>query len=251
MTFVLQAAAYLELDRARDAERAAERGLSIDAKSPQLLELLGISAWHQRQLVKAERAFLAGLRIEPEDPFLMARYALVCAQAGQLDKAQGLIDRAVARAPDEPFIGTVRSLVAYLSGDEREAAQLGRDVLSRDPGGAGIHALMGTYLLSSGAVGPGARHHLTSAASDPGDASFVNLGRHAKYLRNPLIRPMWLLERFGPGKVWFAFVAIMLILQLTGLEQAMVVTAGIYLFMVIYSWVIPPLVRKRYGIVDD
>jgi Flp pilus assembly protein TadD len=246
--YAVRAAALLELDRSVEASRVAEEGLSIDAEDPWLLELLAIASMQLGRLAAAERALLDALRLQPRDGMILARYALVTARAGQLEKARALITRARESLPEAPYIGQVASLIAYLEGDDRAALQLGSETLARDPEDAGIHALMGGYLLERGNVGRATTHHLIAASRSPGDDDAVVLGRQAKYLKHPLMRPMWLLERVGPGKVWLGFIGLIVVLNATGLKNVVPFVVIPYLAFAVYSWVVPPLMRKRYGI---
>lgn len=246
--YAVRAAALLELDRSEEASRAAHEGLSIDAEDPGLLELLAIASLRQGHLAAAERALLDALRLEPKDGILLARYALVVARAGQLEKARALITRARESSPEAPYVGKVASLIAYLEGDDRAALSLGTETLARDPEGTGIHALMGAYLLERGDVGRATQHHLIAASRSPGDTEVVDLGRQAKYLKHPLMRPMWLIERVGPAKVWLGSLAMIVVLNVAGLESLVPFVVIPYLIFVVYTWVVPPLMRRRYGI---
>ena len=246
--YLIKAAALFDLRRREEALSAAESGLALDPDDPALLEMLGIAHWKLGNPRAAERAFLDGLSHAPEDPHLLARYGMLVAEAGQLDKARRLAERAAAAAPEDPLVGQVRSLVAYLEGDVKEARDIGAAALAGSPEDPGLHALMGSYLLEGGAVGPATKHHLTYASIDPEDAGARELGRQAKYLRHPLMRPLWFIERFGPGKIWIAWVVIFFGLQGAGYEGVAGTLALVYLGLVVYSWVVPPILRRRYGV---
>lgn len=246
--FLLQAVAHLDLGHREEARAAAESGLALDPANPALLEILGIAHWKRNDRPAAERAFLDGLRNAPEDAHLLARYAMLVAEDGQIEKARRLAERAAAQAPEDPLVGRVRSLIAYLDGDDKAAQQIGAAALANAPEDVGLHALMGSYLLEGGAIGAGTKHHLTSASIDPGDAAARELGWQAKYLRDPLMRPLWVIDRFGPGKVWIAWLAIFFGLRAAGAEEVAGVLALVYLVFVVYSWVVPPLLRRRYRV---
>ncbi len=247
-TYLLQAVAHLQLGRRHDAREAAERGLALDPGNPTLFQLLGVAHWERGDRPAAERAFLDGLSHAPENPHLLARYAMLVAEDGQIDKARRLAERAAARGPEDPFVARVRSLIAYLDGDDKTAQQIGAAALAGSPENAGLHALMGSYLLESGAIGRGTKHHLTSASIDPGDAGVRELGWQAKYLRHPLMRPLWFVDKFGPGKIWLAWLVVFFTLRSAGAEEVAAVLALAYLVFVVYSWVVPPILRRRYRI---
>jgi Flp pilus assembly protein TadD len=246
--FALRAAAMIQLERAEEAARIAQQGLAIDAEDPWLLELFAIASMRQGDLVAAERALLDALRLQPRDGMLLARYALVVARAGQLDKARALIERAREAAPEAPYVGQVASLIAFMEGDDRAAVAFGSEALERNPESPGIHALMGGYLLERGNVGRATQHHRIAASTNPGDQDYADLGRQAKYLRHPLMRPIWIVHRFGPMKIWLGYIVLLVLLNAAGLDWLIPIIVVPYLIFVIYSWVVPPIMRRRYRI---
>lgn len=246
--FLLTALAHLQMDALERAGQAAARGLALEPENPFLLEVLGLVSWRKGDRPAAERAFLGGLKAAPEDPHLLARYALLTGEAGQLDKARRLAERAAAVAPLDPLVTEVRSLLAYMEGDDEKAKELGAAALAEAPEDSRLHALMGSYLLQGGAFARATEHHLTSAAMNPEDEDARILGRQAKYIRHPLMRPMWFVERVGPGKIWIAWIVILIGLRSADLDGVAGVATIVYLSFALYTWVVPPILRKRYGI---
>lgn len=249
--FLLRAAAHTQLRRWEEARQAAEDGLALDPRDHRLLEVLGIVHWNRGDRPAAEKAFLAGLQSVPEDAHLLARYAMLVAEDGQLDKAGKLASKAAAVRPQDPLVAEVRSKIAYLAGDTKTAREISAAGLAHAPEDPHLHALTGSYLLEDGSIGRATKHHLTSASIDPGDKNLRDLGRQAKYLRNPLLRPMWFIEKVGPGKIWLAWIAIFFGLRAAGLVTIAAVLSLCYLVVVVYSWVVPPLLRRYYKLGKD
>jgi hypothetical protein len=136
-------------------------------------------------------------------------------------------------------------LIAYMAGDDKAAKEIGAGALAGAPEDAGLHALMGSYLLQGGDFERATKHHLTTASINPEHEDARALGRQAKLIRHPLMRPLWLAEKFGPGKIWIAFLVLVFGLRGAGLEEAAGITGLVYLAFVMYSWVVPPILRRR------
>jgi tetratricopeptide (TPR) repeat protein len=244
MYWTLRGMALVKLQRAADAEACARRGLAEVGEHHGLYQVLALALVRQRRLVEAETAILAALRLAPEEPTFLAIYARVLAFAGQFDKADRLHAAAAQRAPGSRVVVHTGWLVAYLRGDGAAAERHGRDLLALDPDDAAGHHALGATLGKERISAEAARHLRRAAALAPADRDMVASARRARFARHWLLWPLWPLLRLGPAGSWLVGVGGGLGLRGLGLTQASTVWLLVYLGLCLYSWIVPPLLRR-------
>ncbi len=240
----LRGLALFELERVDDALRAIESGLKIDPESVLLLDLLARCQSNRGDLVAAERAALAALRIDAEDADLLALYALIVAKAGQLEKAGKLIAAARRVDPENASALRIEAAIASSRGDNREALLRSRELLSINPEDAHAHALAGELLHNRGDVHDAAEHLRTAVINDPSDRNAAEIARENLQWRHPLMWPLLPVHKFGAAKVWVAGIAILLVARMTRNNAITLTIAFAWLAYCLYSWVVPPIVRR-------
>jgi tetratricopeptide (TPR) repeat protein len=240
----LRATALVELDRHRDAVDAAARGLDLDPDNIGLLLMSALAHKGAGDLAAAERALLAALRLDAENPALLSQYALLVANAGQLDKARRLLDRAERIDPLAVYVIQARGVIAFLSGDDDAAAQHAEAILAEYPEEPAAHLLRGSALSQRGAARGARRHFETAARLDPSDLDVGRIARQSRVATHPLLWPVYPIQRFGPAKVWLAYLVVFAITAGLGLGWVVIPLVAAYLFMVVYSWTVAPLVVR-------
>lgn len=240
----LRGQALYELDRFEDANRVALAGLAQLPESIPLLFLRCNCAAKLDDLASAEQAILTALQLRPEEPALLCRYALLVARAGQLDKAARLIAEAARIDAEDPAVARARVTLAYLRGDDRQVARVSQDLLANDPEDTYGHYMLGHALFGSGNVGGAQRHLRTAARLDPSDHDLVESARAARFANHWLLWPLRPFQRIGTVGLWLGFMAIFLLLRSFGMRPLAGLFALVYLALVIYSWVVPWLLRK-------
>jgi len=240
----LRATALIAVDGYREAIDAAARGLDLDPSDVGLLLVSALAHRGVGDLAAAERALLAALRIDPEEPALLSQYALLVAHAGQLEKAHRLLDEAERLDPLASHVVHARGVIAYLSGDDDAAARHADTVLVDDPEEPGAHLLRGSVLSERGSARAARRHFETAARLDPGDAEIARVARASRWATHPLLWPLLPIQRFGPAKVWLAFIALIGLTTAAGIAWLQGVVLLTYLVFVVYSWTVPPLLRR-------
>jgi tetratricopeptide (TPR) repeat protein len=242
--FLFRGAALHALDRNDEAIAVLRDGLSHYGMSGPLLQLLGSALRAAGQLREAESVYLRGLSLDPNEPDLLLGYALVCLAAGQTDKASALVERAASYAPESAAVSSARAQVAFAQGKHKEMRQHSQKALSVDPEDPGAQALHGTASLLTGDAKTGYRSLASAAASNPADNDLRGAARDAKLVNHPLMRPLWPMQRFNPLVVWIAAVAIIQVLRIVGLRPLSILFAICWLVYCVYSWVVPPLLRR-------
>lgn len=240
----LRATALVELERHTDAIDAAARGLELDPDDIVLLLMSALAHRGAGDLAAAERAFLAALRIDPENSALLSQYALLVARAGQLDKARRLLDEAARVDPLSLHVVQARGVIAFLSGDDKAAARHAEAVLADDPEELSAHLLRGSALSQRGWSREARRHFETAARYDPSDHDVAQIARRSRWATHPLMWPLLPFERFGPGKVWLAYIALFAVTAGLGIGWLVIPLVIVYLTLVVYSWVVPPLLLR-------
>lgn len=242
--FVLRAAALHDLGRHQEAVAAADAGLGQVGPEPQLLALLGMSRQELGQYAEAETALLDGLALAPTSSFLLCAYARLCLAVGQADKASRLVERAASFDPEDDVVAQTRVLVAFARGDDSEAVRRGRDALRISPDDGNSHALYGLALANQGDMKAAARSYRRAAASDPTNADLVEAARETRLAVHPLMWPLRPMIKFGPLPVWLGAVGVMMGLRVAGLRVLAGLLGLLWLTYCIYSWVVPPLLRR-------
>jgi tetratricopeptide (TPR) repeat protein len=243
----LRAQALVDLGRFTSAARAAEAGLALEADSIALLDLLSIAHAGLGDLERAEVASLEALRLAPDHPVLLCRYALLLARGGELTKAGKVLAEAERVAPDDEAVIRTRITLAYLRGDDKAAERESRRALAElDPEDPLGHTMLGLRAATQGNPWRASRHWDTAARADLSDETAVKLAREGRIGTHPLLWPVIPIDRFGVGKLWIGAVAVLLLLRATGQEVLTIVASITWVAFCVYSWTVPPLVRRYY-----
>jgi tetratricopeptide (TPR) repeat protein len=240
----LRGFALIQLERYPEAAAAARAGLQAGGPDPDLLRMLGRAEMEMGNLAVAERALLDGLAIAPQDPDLLCAYARLCLADGQIDKAAKLVDRAAAVEPGSAVVFGTRVQVAFARGDDRAAQRISREYVAAYPEDPVAHALLGSTSAMRGQVGAAYAGMRQAAASAPGEQAYAESALEMRIAKHPLLAPVRPILRFGPLKTWVAAIVVIYGLRALGLPALAAVAAGVWLLLCVYSWVVPPLVRR-------
>jgi tetratricopeptide (TPR) repeat protein len=241
----LRCAALTQLDRWPEVVEAARAGLAGGGPDPDLLRQLGRAEHALGHSEVAERALLDGLALAPQDVDLLCTYADVCAAHGQVDKAQKLVERAAEVEPHAPVVYATRIQVAYARGDDRAAQRISREFVAEYPENPAAHALLGGTSAVRGQVGAAYAGFRQAAAAMPTEQAFAESALDLQIARHPLMLPVRPILRFGALKTWAVAVALIFGLRAAGLAGPAAVVAVCWMLLCVYSWVVPPLVRRR------
>ena len=241
---LLRCAALLELGRWQETVDAAQAGLATSGPNPDLLCVLGRAEQQLNHLEAAERALLAGLALAPTDLDLLCAYAQLCIAAGQVDKAAKLTERATAQQPEAPLVYATRIHLAYAQGDARTAERISREFVGRYPESPTAHALQGRMSALQGRVRPAYAGLAQAAAATPSNMDYADAAMELRVYRHPLLYPLRPLVRLGPLKSWVLAAALVFGTQAIGLLLLSNVLGLIWITVCVYSWVVPPLVRR-------
>jgi tetratricopeptide (TPR) repeat protein len=240
----LRCAALRGMDRWPEVAEAARAGLAQNGPDPDLLGELGRAEHRLGRPEVAERALLDGLALAPNDVDLLCTYADVCASDGQADKAQKLVDRAAALAPHAPVVYATRAQIALARGDDRTAQRIAREFVAAYPEHPAAHALLGASAAVRGRVGEAYHGFRQAAAAMPTEQVLAESALEMRIARHPLMLPIRPVIRFGALKTWVVAVALMFGLRALGLAPLAGAVALVWLVYCVYSWVVPPLVRR-------
>jgi tetratricopeptide (TPR) repeat protein len=242
--FHLRCAALGQLGRWPEAAKAARQGLAAGGPDPDLLRLLADAEHELGNLEVAERAALDGLAIDPLDVDLLCCYARLCMAAGQVDKAAKLVERAAAIAPAAAVVYAARVQLAYSRGDDRTAQRIAREFVAEYPESAVAHALLGGMSALRGQVNAAHSGIRQAVAAQPTVDEYAQLALQTRVARHPLLVPVRPFIRFGPVKTWIAAVILLFGLRALGLTALAVAWSIFWIALCVYSWIVPPLVRR-------
>jgi tetratricopeptide (TPR) repeat protein len=241
--WALRSEALYQVDRYTEGVEAARRGLALEPDDATLLDALALNLIELDDLAGAELALLAALEQWPDDPALLCHYGLACARGSDVQKARALVDRAARVAPDSIDVLRARAQVAWLTRDKR-ALEYADEVLALDPDDRIAHMVRGNVLVERSDVHRAVRHFEHATRLDPTDTDTADVTRHNRAVTHWSQWPIYPINRFGPFKVWAAYLVLVAAVSATGVWAVAAPLIILYLFMVVYSWTIAPLARQ-------
>lgn len=244
--------ALYDLKRTQESVTAARKGLALDPNGPWTLFILSLSQIRLEKLADAENSILAALRLEPENPTFLTQYALMVAKVGQWEKAEQLQAEAERIAPNHSSVRENRTRLAFILGDKKSATAGARTLLENDPEDSFAHFVTGHMAVEEGAFKEGEKRLVTAARHNPENPTIRAAARHSRFLRHPLLVPLYPIEKFGAIPLWIGFIVAVYGLRAIGQLQLAWVVSIIYILYCVYSWVVPRalkwyLERKRRG----
>jgi tetratricopeptide (TPR) repeat protein len=241
---LLRCYALLRLERFPEAGVAARAGLAENGPNPDLLYVLGRTEQEAGHLEVAERALLDGLAMAPHDVDLLCAYAELCAANNQPDKAEKLVARAQAQAPESVSVFATRIQVAHARGDDRAAQRIAQQFVAVHPENPLAHAMLGGMSAVRGQINPAYAGLRQAAFTAPAEQAYAESAMDLRIAKHPLMLPVRPFIRFGPLKTWVAAIVVIYGLRLIGLPVLSVAFALSWALLCVYSWVVPPLVRR-------
>jgi tetratricopeptide (TPR) repeat protein len=249
----VRAAALHGLRRFPEAVEAAQHGLSASPDDITLLDQLALSAFEAGDRAVAHRALDRALELAPDRALLVAHRALFLAREKgrrrrktRLAEATALADRAGTLAPESTAVLRIRTAVAALARDPR-ADGLRRQLLAADPTGKAAHMVSGAVAVRSRNIDQGLEHYVEAARLDPGDRQAAWMGRRSRTLLHPAVGPLRLLWRVGPRRVQLTVIALTIVLLAVHANGAREVVLGLWVLLVVYSFVVRAVLRTRFG----
>jgi tetratricopeptide (TPR) repeat protein len=241
-----------DLKRYQEGAMAAQKGLALNPDNVWMLFILALNQEKLDKLADAEISVLNALRLAPENPLLLTYYANLVAKAGQWDKAERLQAEAERIDPTNSIVVRNRTKLAFIRGDTKTAVSGARTMLANDPEDTFAHYVTGHMAAEQGAYGEAEKRFTTAARQNPGNSTVTSAVRQTRYLRHPLLIPLYPIERFGAIPLWLGFIVAVYGLQAIGQTQLATIVSVFYLLYCVYSWVVPRalkwyLERKRRG----
>ncbi|WP_026370338.1 tetratricopeptide repeat protein [Kallotenue papyrolyticum] len=238
-----RALAHYMLDQHDQALRAAKELLALAPNDLMGLSMLGLAHMARGEFAEAEAAWLAGLRLDPEEVTLLCWYGRLMLLTDHRAKAQRLLERAQQIDPESAEVAHLRLLIEYTHGAARTTEQISRALLARNP-----HDRLALRVLTDISIERGKLRHADRylgqlVSSDPADHDVAAVARSVRAAQHWLLLPLWPLWRWGVARVWLGAVMICLIALLLRNDVLLGTVVSVYLVLVVYSWVVPPLVR--------
>ena len=243
--YTLRAEACHELDRPQDALRAAEAGLELDPEDHDLMRQAALSLEQLGDLGAAEAMIRSALKLYPESADLLVVYVIILTTGGETRHAHAVLDIAERLEPQRVDTLRLRGVLAYTENKPAECMRLARSLLQRAPEEPMSHQFMAIAesMRPVVSVKRMADHQRQAARLDPSDRDCVEAGLDAKFLTHPLMLPVRPLYAAGPAVSWMVALGCMVLIGMID-EAAAGMWLAAYLLLVLYSWAVPPLVRR-------
>lgn len=241
---LLRAIALSNQKRWDESIAVIREGFALHGPVGVYFPVIGDALRRSGRLQEAEAAYLEGLRHWPNEPDQLIGYARVCLEAGQADKAAALADRAAAQNPEHPALERIRTEIAFARGKHGDMHQHSTQALADDPDDVIARAWHGASASFAGDHDAAYRSLARAAANDPGNAPLLEAAREARMIRHPLMRPLTLFGNVNPLVIWLGAIAVIAGLNAAAPQPAGAIAAVTWLVYCVYSWVVPPLLRR-------
>nr|WP_246402260.1 tetratricopeptide repeat protein [Jiangella mangrovi] len=241
---MLRAVALSGQQRWAEVIEVIREGFALHGPVGVYFPIIGDALRKLGRLQEAESAYLEGLRHWPNDADLLLGYARVCVDAGQADKAAALADRAAAQNPEHPLLDKDRATIAFAQGKHTEMHRHTTQALAGDPDDVAARALHGAAAHSTGDHDAAYRSLARAAANEPGNAPLLEAAREARMIRHPLMRPLTVFGTVNPLALWLGAILVIGVLNAAAPQPAGFVAAIVWLVFCVYSWVVPPVLRR-------
>ena len=242
-TYRIQSEAHLALDNDTEALHAAQRGLVVEPTDTELQILLGRAHSALDDHRSAETAYLSVLNQDPQNVHALFHYSWTLAHVGDSDGAREILAHMpptfVAASPD---VMALHAYLAMIDGNKKEAEAFIEHGLALDPQHTSMRRIAGVKAQLDGNMRGAGDHYMSAAQVDPGRNADV--GREGMYLNHPLMAPTRLITRIGPGRLWVGWIVFLVIGRRVLPTAVMLPLIVIYVVFALYSWVVPPLLRK-------
>ncbi len=241
----LRAIALSHLQRSREAIEAAGKALELAPLMAALHELMARLRIDTDELPEAELACLRAISLDPEDPDPWCVYAHACALAGQLPKAWALLDKAASIDPESTELASTRVSVAWLSADPALTERHSKALLALDPENERGLTMLGISHATQGKVSDGMAVLRGAVLANPRPDGPVRVAEQVRVLQHWAMWPQRLIARFGIAALWFVVMGSLFSLSaLDAPGWAFLAVGGLWLLLVLWSWVAPAMVRR-------
>jgi tetratricopeptide (TPR) repeat protein len=195
---------------------------------------------------EAEQVILGLLREDPADAGLHAAYGRLMLVNHQLDKARALVAEALRLDPDEPGARAIDALLALVDGRDRAARERVAGLLREAPEAESVAWLLVAVLEHEGRRRDALQIARELLRARPGDPDVLRALVGLRAATHWSSAPLWPFHRFGWGAVvglWLGVNVLAYALpdRLAGLLW---IVNALYLALVVYSWLQPPLLRR-------
>jgi tetratricopeptide (TPR) repeat protein len=244
--WLIRAEALFELERWDEGAEAARRGLAQNPDDVILLDVLAICDLELGRAHEADETIRAAPELAPDHPTLLAHRALILARSKRSSEAERVLAEALRVNPRSLDVLIARAQVAALDGDRQRAAEYADDLLEAEPESEFGHLIRGAADVESVRFTRAVRHLEEAARLNP-EPEIREALREARVGAHPLlaiVRPVW---RLGRMRSWLIYLTIAGALAVARLHTLRSVIVGIWITIVVLSWVAPPILRRWYG----
>lgn len=246
-TLCLAGRVELAADRQDEAESRAREALAGDPQHVGARSLLFDVLLAEKRHDEAEAVVLELLREAPDDPDHLADYAQLLVHVFQLDKARALVAEALRCDPDHAQAQVLDAILHVIRGDDAMASARLARMVAADPEATHVASTAMLVLYQRGHERQALEIGRELLRAHPNDEELVADVLELRLACHWSMIPLWPFRRGGwvaSGVLW----AVMLF-GLTALRPFAgdAVTLAImlpYLALLIYSYVGPPLLRR-------
>ncbi|MCY1063652.1 tetratricopeptide repeat protein [Nannocystis sp. RBIL2] len=227
----------------RRAHEALARAPGHDGARSLLFDILLADKRH----AEAEAVVLERLRDDPADPVALTDYARLLLHVFQLDKARALVAEALRCAPDDAAAQVLDAVLHVIQGDDRAAADRLARLVAADPEAAHVAWTAMLVLSERGHPRQALEIGRQLLRTSPDNPRLVDAVIELRLASHWSMLPLWPILRGGwvaSAVLWAVAVFGLILLRPFVHEVVLLVLALLYLALLLYSYVGPPLLRR-------
>jgi len=243
--FLLAVCLY-NIDKYEESFKVCEEALRNNYSREECYFLLGINYEALEKYPQSERNFLEALRINPQWAQVVAAYSLLMLRTGNHKKAEELMKEAARLDPNGNEIMDYKLRYYYYVNNKEMHSEALRKYIrdSSDEIKKFLHLSINDLQKKNY---KSAKENCKQAfLLDPTNEYILLLLKKLDFQSSKWYMPIVLIEKVGgPAVLWVAMIVTLLILRTLKLYSLMIVVAGIYILLCLYSYVISFIYNRK------
>lgn len=238
---------YFSLSKYEEAKKFVENSLASGYEACNSHALLGLIEMRLNKFAQAETHFLESLQINPQNPQTIAHYSSLMFLTNHQEKGRKLLEEARRIDPEDEVVLHYWYLYALLNEEKTLQTDTLHEIINSDEDEYVKLINILQHNLSISNYKEAYNVARDAYLMNPSDDSLLDLLKNLKIQNCPFMMPIRMIDRLGGGMVvWGGVVALLFVLIWLNYDNAILYVAVFYMGLCVYSWVVPPIIKKYY-----
>lgn len=230
----------------REARELLQRSLALHPHARGPRALLFHVEFEESQYEPAEQLVISLIRDNPREPDYLAMYAKLMLFTGHVTKAEQLTAEAMKLDPQHVEARRVMVLLDVVSGKHHSASETIGTLIAEDPQNAALAHTLFYVLVSRGQLEAAERLGQELLRLTPDNPTLVNALVELRVISHPMGLPLYPFRKWGwlgSAGLWIGVIFGCRLLERYNQPLATAILFT-YVFVALYSWVYPPIMRR-------